>query len=667
MSLSDALSANNIKSALIVDDVCDVIPTAADLGTAIDDWSNFNADLQPEQRARIAEKCPATAQMRFDEQINDDRYVAAVWELRVELGILAEPVFAGYIQDQVGDDRYVQLAKSKLEALGLACTTIGREFEAAAASADIILIDLFFSKAQNPHAMDESKERLKAALHRRKANPPLVILMSRSPRLEAKREEFRDDVGLLDSAFRIIRKADLEETDRLEVQLERLAENSADSQNLAQFFAALEAGVTTAADRTLRLLRKLRLSDVGQIQQLLLSAEGEPTGSYLVDVFDRVLQHEIEGESGIIDAAIALNGFAVVNHPPPYLAGSPDLQELVQKLLSQNDQRLRLPGSLDALVTFGDVLLLPAGTKADDVKATLMVDVVDDTALLVLTPVCDLQRNGAPRILLLVGSVRSLAARDWEYGEDARSPALKIDGELRWIKWNLKHIDTVSHQQLDEALKGNSLRIGTRLREAHALELQQRVLSGLGRVGLVATLPATFPVDVEAYYAGLDEKPSRLDIAALNDGAVCFVGRDAGGKQAIRLVLTEGGGDGVIDAIAAISENDVAEKARTAFNHITASADLRKMLTSGIDLKSVTSTGWTHIQSETGQAAGVPKMGLLAWNYQIPDEVLAKSDLNKAGIILLVKDALSELAPGLEDVIRNKLTVENEMEAGAET
>src|SRR3546814_15879522 len=80
--------------------------------------------------------------MRFDEQINDDRYVAAVWELREELGILAEPVFAGYIQDQAGDDRYVQLAKSKLEALGLDCTTIGREFEAAAAGAAIILIDM---------------------------------------------------------------------------------------------------------------------------------------------------------------------------------------------------------------------------------------------------------------------------------------------------------------------------------------------------------------------------------------------------------------------------------------------------------------------------------------------------------------------------------------------
>src|SRR3546814_187373 len=121
MSLADVLSANNIKSALIVDDVCDVIPTAADLGTALDDWSNFNADLQPEYRARIAEKCPATAHMRFDEQINDDRYVAAVWELREELGILAEPVFAGSITDQDGDARLVQLSKSQFKSVGLDC------------------------------------------------------------------------------------------------------------------------------------------------------------------------------------------------------------------------------------------------------------------------------------------------------------------------------------------------------------------------------------------------------------------------------------------------------------------------------------------------------------------------------------------------------------------
>jgi len=149
-------------------------------------------------------------------------------------------------------------------------------------------------------------------------------------------------------------KSDLDENNRLERQLERLAENAIESRDLARFFNAIEIGVSGAADRTVRLFRKLKLSDIGQIQQLLLSAEGEPTGSYLVDVFDRVLQHEIEAEAGIIDAAEKLNEFKTLRHPTPYVAGSSELQELVQRLLTQNQNRLRLPGSIDAVVAFGD-------------------------------------------------------------------------------------------------------------------------------------------------------------------------------------------------------------------------------------------------------------------------------------------------------------------------
>jgi hypothetical protein len=38
-------------------------------------------------------------------------------------------------------------------------------------------------------------------------------------------------------------------------------------------------------------------------------------------------------------------------------------------------------------------------------------------------------------------------------------------------------------------------------------------------------MPATFPVDVEIYYPSTDAVPTRLDVLALADGAVCFVGR----------------------------------------------------------------------------------------------------------------------------------------------
>lgn len=657
MSLAELLAEKGIASAVVVDDVFDVVPTAADIGVANDAWTIFNDDLSPEHRERIMAEYPRAAAAQFDELIEDNAYVGALWRLRAELGDVARLLFQGYVQDQAADQRYVDLVVDKLNVLGVVCQTAGRDFDAPAQAVDLIVIDLFFDKSQDDAAFEQSKRRLRDSIAKRKNNPPLVILMSRSPRLIAKRDEFRDEVGLLDSAFRIIQKADLDGTDKFEIQLERLADNAEDSKTLAVFFNALEQGMSEATSRTLTLFRKLSLADVGQIQQLLLNAEGEPAGSYLVDVFDRVLQHEIEREASIIDAAIPLNAFSAAQHPAPYVDGSPDLQEIVARQLSQNRERLRLPGAQDAQVTFGDILMASPNMNSVRLRATMPMDIAAATAMLVLTPACDLQRDGAPRILLLVGTVQPLGASTWAYGDDARTAAIQLGPNLRWIKWNLKHIDTVSRDQLAKAFGDQDIVVAARLREAHALELQQRLLSGLGRVGLVAPMPATFSVDVELYYAGLDGVPVRLEVPALASGAVCFVGRDEDKSPILRLVMTDPACDGVVDALAALREDQVSEQARKALAHIKSSPDLRRTLTKGLNLKSAKSDGWYHIPSETGATEGVPKMGLLAWNYSFPNTALVKGDLNKAGVIILVKDRPLEGSPGLEDVIRTGLVV----------
>lgn len=655
MSLQQLLNERGVRSALIVDDACDAVPRAIDVGVDRPEWTIFNDDLTEEQQARIEAEYPEAVGRRFEELVADDGYVATVWNMQAELGDIARPVFADYVADQESDERYVGLVKGKLEALGLACVTAGKDFAEPAKVSDLIVIDLFFGNAQGNEALSISKRLLREAIKPRADSPPLVILMSRSSRIEAKKDEFRDDVGLVDSAFRIIEKSDLDNNDRLERQLERLAENAVESRDLARFFNAIETGVSGAADRTVRLFRKLKLSDIGQIQQLLLSAEGEPTGSYLVDVFDRVLQHEIEAESGIIDAAVKLNEFKTLRHPTPYVAGSSELQELVQRLLTQNQNRLRLPGSVDAVVAFGDVLRLREGSDADRVRGSLLVDLGTDKVALVLTPACDLQRKGAPRILLLIGEVRELAPKDWSYGGDARTAAIRLDGELRWIKWNLKNIDTVAQTALEAALTAGEIRTVARLRDAHAIELQQRVLAGLGRVGLVAPMPATFPVEVEVLYANAEGRLTPLPVAALSDGAVCFVGRHEDGKQNTRLVMTEGGCDGIIEAIAALDENLVAPTARTAFDHIRSTSDLRRLLSSGLDLNGVNSTNWKLVPSETGADKNVRNMGILAWNYPVTNDPLKRDILNKTGIALLIKDIETGETPGLEAIVRSGL------------
>lgn len=661
MTLNELLEERGIKRALIVDDVCDSVPTANDIVSGNELWPIFNDDLQREQRDLIEASYPESRTKNFDELITNDIYVAKIWELREKLGEICNPIFETYIADQEADQQYIDQASARLQGLGLECITVGKNFQEAAQSADLILIDLFFSKTQDDSSLDQSKSKLRQALETRLETPPLVILMSRSHRLEEKRDEFRDEVGLLDSAFRIIKKSDLDNSDRLETQLERLAENALDSLKLSRFICSLQSCMEQATTRTLALFRKLRLSDIGQVQQLLLSAEGEPTGSYLVDLFDRVLQHEIERESNIIDSALNLNAFSYVNHPPPYIAGSPELQELVERTLTQNQQRLRLPGALEATISFGDIVMMTNEVEIERLKSILLVDTSPDAVMLVLTPACDLQRKDAPRILLLMGTRKRLGVHDWSYGGDARTPAIRIGTDLFWIKWDLKHIDTVSHAQVEEAFTNNDLNVVARLRETHALELQQKLLSGLGRVGMTATLPATFPVDLEVYTAGLDGIPVRLDIEALNDGAVCFVGRDNDSNPELRLVMTDYTCDGIIDAITNLDEKTIPEAAQKAFTYLRNTSDLRHILTNSIDLRGIGNNNWSLIKSLTGAEQGIPNMGLIAWNYTNIDEVLHRKFLNKAGIIILLKDRSDGEAPGLDEAVRNGL-VQSEAE-----
>lgn len=675
MSLADLLRDRSIHRALIVDDACDPVPRARDLASQQGEWGTFNDDLNPEQRNQIDERYGAKKNRPFAEKIVDDAYVAAVWSLQEKLGPVAEPLFASYVANQTRDLEYVRKAREALTALGLKCTERGRDFAEDAQTADVIVIDLYLGTTQDEEAFGVSKSLLRQAVKLRSASPPLVVLMSRSTRLGQNRDPFRDEVGLLESGFRILPKSDLDHAGRLERQLEQLAQHATETRKLARFFDALERGVAGAASRTLLLARRLRLSDIAQIQHLLLDFEGEPTGSYLVDVFDRVLQHEIEREPDVINAATELSDFPTAQHPPPYVAGTADLQALVERILTQNANRLELRGSIYSPVTFGDLLRLPeayateraaalrswqaepANDEADRPLAEPL-DIAPNDVLLVLTPVCDLMRDAdkrAPRILFLVGTPVPMERADWVYGSDNRTVAITIRGAMSWIKWNLKHVDTLAWAQLNRALTNGRLEIFARLRDAHALELQQRVLAGLGRVGLVAPMPATFPVSIEAFYCGLAHVPITLPMDDLVNAAVCWVGKDQHGKPVSRLVLTEEACDSLQSAMNALSEQDIATEARSAFRHARLSHELRRKLESGLDVKNLGSKGWTPIPIDReGQPTPV---ALIAWNYD-PTQEVARGDRPKAGLLLVIQDAQNEGLPSLRDLQRDGLVVE---------
>ena len=647
----ELLAQANVHRVLIVDDAYDRVPLAMDLANDADEWTKFFDDLSDDDEEILRELYLNYDALRSDELQNDDAFVAALWRgsgrIRAEL---LDPLLARYRSASEVDLAHLGALKTSLEGFGLNCDTAGRTFSPASAEADLIVIDLFLGSGQRPDDMEIAIAGLTDVILSRPARPPLVVLMSRSSRLEGKREEFRDRCGLFASAFRIIRKTDLADQGKLGRLLTRLATHFGDSLKLATFVGAWRAGLDGARDRTSALIRRLELSDYAQIRQLLLSTEGEPTGSYLVDVFDAVLRHEIEGEASIIDGAIGLNALTPDTYPPPYCGGSRDLQDLVQRSMFQNRERLRPQGAENSRIAFGDVLMrkpldakaVPGGT---DVQVQAIHGIDAHQVLLTVTPACDLQRQGqgqgAKNILLLVGWLSPLRPADWQYKADpVRTPVIELaDGSRHLIKWDLKHVLSLSAAEIgrlfDDPMGFTTV---ARLRESHALELQQKLLSSLGRVGLVAPMPATFLMKVELLLPGVDKKLIRVSVPALGEGGVCFVGRS--GENDMRLVLTEDQCEGISDAIGAFNIAQIHPTAHTAFTYLRESSDLLIALERGITLPTPQQLNFKKILSPTGPVLGsnIRTIGWIVRNRPMDDAALSTAELLNAGIVLATWD-----------------------------
>ena len=647
--LRTILEHANVRSTLLVDDAYDDIPRAGDLVRDEDEWTHFFEDIVESDREILRRIYPAFDDTRADTLRDSDAFVGVLWANRSDLRApLIEPLFARYIRNSTTDRNYLAVLLARLQDAGLTCQTAGRAFGKRAASADVIFMDLFLGSAQHDDDVQPSIQGLAEVIAARRDRPPLVVLMSRSTRLEEKREDFRDSTGLFESMFRIIRKADLADTGTLQRVLMRLATHYNDSLKLSAFLTAWQKGLSNAGLRVFRLIRRLDLADLSQVRQLLLDAEGEPTGSYMVDVFDRVLQHELEGEQAIINAAIALNSLTTDSYPPPYVAGSRDLQSFVNRSLFQNRERLRLGGTEGCPVAFGDVLrrrTVAGGAEHPETSRVIPLPGIDtEMVLTVMTPACDLQRAAAARILLLVGSLRPLEPRNWIYKEQPTQTSVfeSQDGQRYWIKWNLKHIETLSFAEFDRALKsGEGFELIARLRESHALELQQKLLSSLGRVGLTAPIPATFPLQVEVYLPNLQRRLTRLDIPALTGNVgVCYVGR---GEPPMRLVLNEDACDAICQSVDTANLAQVHPDAHEAINYLRGSAELLHALERGVALPGPDSEEFKDVPSPSsamavdGTATTPRIVGLVTRMTELEKPALSRSQGRKAGIILAVR------------------------------
>ena len=563
--LQDLLEAKGIRKAVVIDDVFDDVPRPDELDE--DDWTIFFDDLGQDGQELLEGMHPGYSDALQEDLRISPGFIAILWRSREELSLAAcGPLFSKYENRNITERTELNAFVTKLDKLGLTCTTTGSGPDESSKDADLIFVDLFLGLHQSEDDMDRAIRRVQGLVQDRRQSPPLVVLMSRSTRLQEKRNDFRDEAGLLGSTFRVVSKAELAGLGKLELMLTRLVSNYEDAKRVAGFVHAWESGLYQARENFIRILRRLDLSDFAQVRALLLDFEGQNLGEYLLDVADRVLQHEIESDPGTISAAREMNKIDLNQYPAPHLAGSPDLQDLVHRMVFQHTERLKLSSDEDLFqIQFGDLL-----RRKDEEIGT-----ETHTVYLVVTPACDLAREGHEDVLVLPGIPKLLAAKDWSYGStEAKTPIfISDDGSRFSIKWNLKRRRTVPFADLSGKPGEEKIyeRLG-RVREIYAVELQQRLLADMGRIGQPANPPATFPVSIALYLVSSAGTPSLVEIPELME-AVCFVGRNEKSSGIHHLVLSEQACDALWNTIQKTSSDQVHSAAKHSLATMKADLD----------------------------------------------------------------------------------------------
>jgi hypothetical protein len=650
--LTELLKENGLTSALIVDDAYDDIPLANDLVMNEDGWSIFFADIGS-QLDDVIKTFPSYNDMDANQLRSSDDFVRAMWEAKEKFSEpLWNALFESYERDRKSDRDFLENLKARLIAAGLEVKSAGRVISDEASECNIIFADLFLGAAQQDFDVDKSIERIKLLTNGRESAPPAVVLMSRSPLLGDKKEKFRDDAEMLGALFRVYRKMDLLEGAAVETVLERFAIHYADAVRVAAFVVAWQKALGEAVKGFIKPIRRLDLSDYTKIREVLLDVEGQPLGSYMLDIFDRVLQYEIEGHQPTINAALELNNIDPEKYPTPYIAGSPDLQDFVMRSLWQNPERLKVASNTSGMpVSFGDVFIRKSKLVSPQEGA------LDDEpdVLVVLTAACDLARDEKRRVLLVGGVLNILNNKTWKYETSKiTAPIVQLSNQPPMaITWNLDDQRMLKRNELEDILGVEGpYKIALRLRESNAIELQQRMLASMGRIGLVSKMPFTFPVEIIVYTADVAGKSKSLELPITSkDGGVCISGRDSKGDDVTRLILTEASVDEILRAIPMVEEAHIHERARDTLKRLKLSLSFRSMLQRGIKVPAANGklaelkTLVEKTQAEEEDREEI--VGLIARNLPEVDP-LTSNNLKSSALIIILKDI--DPHPGKLDV-----------------
>ena len=568
-----------IRRAIIVDDGYDESPQVADLRDE-DAWESLFDDAQGIEAEGIAALFPDYDPDNREGLKQNQEFIDALWlhRSRNDIRNLLHGLFDEY-ENKISENRpFLQTAEDALTSLDIDFETCGRDFVDAAFGADLIIIDLYLGIQQGQQDRDFTVEGLKKVIGRRDAHTlPSIVLMSQVRRINGLAKDFRKDVKLHASAFRHIAKNDLEKPGRMKGLILTLALHRSDSQSLANFVETWEGKAIEAVRTAASTLRKIDIDDLQHIRSMLLRYEGLNTSSYMLDVFDRVLQYEIESHSAVLDAARLLDKMA--DDPAPLMISDDrDTYAVLDQMLFVNPNRRDHATGAEWPIAFGDIL----GPKPrTPVTSRGFFSGRENLVFFVASPECDLIRKGGVATALLVaGSLQEIDISKLSLDVTAKTtPVIVLDEDRRFqVDWDFGDLRTINLNQAKRLLHRH-MSIVARLRQGTALSLRQQLLSNFGRVGDLAPLPRSSLFQANLHFPLHEGRTEEITMpeGVTITGNVIIPRR---GKFATA-IIDSSCEDDLTEALLGLDLNSVANRSRSMLERLQEQTRIRQIFRSG--------------------------------------------------------------------------------------
>jgi hypothetical protein len=524
--LQALIRENHIDDIAIIDDAYDDVPKAAEIKA--ENWNLFLDEMDDESIPLIIELLSIEG---YDEKVvqdhrADDDFTARLWGQQHRLSArVNKALFEGYINEQQGKAAQLQpLEKIFREDLGTQVHCLGRSSDYTNLRTRIVFIDLFLGITGEEEAIERAIRTIREIRNVDPNNPPVVILMSSSPRLTSKRDVFRDDGQLLGCQFRSIEKSVFSDLNTFLAEVHDLISSYPDSLKLNRFILAWERALNAQREGFLRSVRKLDLTDYADLKRLILDAEGEGLGDHLIDVYHTYFHHFLESDRDLLDAGHALNSLEFKTYPPSHFLPTEEIKPILDATIFENAERVKYEKQVARMshlesIQLGDIFILAEAIAGED-----------RDVLVVLTQACDLQQGNAKSILLIKGKLKPYTVLNYRIPNAPRTPIIDIDGSFFVIDWDENWPITWSLDSLDELLgaagvAGRYSKI-RRFRSLYGLQLQQRFIGNLGRVGTPSSLQATWPVGLSVFYRNSTSQAQELICFPIAETlAACIAGR----------------------------------------------------------------------------------------------------------------------------------------------